>query len=113
MTEQLPSRWEGVEKRVPESLDDLHGPADGVLTLPPHLCWSGMREFNLDDYQDRLMCYQIVLTTGRRCDVEEFVNRGHLLSDWSDLRRLFASRLSRAWEEALPTLRPATVRRAV
>jgi len=30
----LPSRFEGYEIRLPQSLDDLKGPAEGVLELP-------------------------------------------------------------------------------
>ncbi|MQA24445.1 MAG: hypothetical protein GEU94_03010 [Micromonosporaceae bacterium] len=106
-SEELPSRWEGVEKRVPARLEDLRGPSDGILALPLHLAWSGMTEFDLGDYRERLMCYQIVLINGQRQDAERYLDPDHLVSGWPDLRRLFAVQLSRAWEDRLPELRPA------
>ncbi|MEV4012920.1 hypothetical protein AB0J35_20675 [Nonomuraea angiospora] len=43
----LPSIYEGLEEKIPYSLDDLHGPAEGVVALPTHLAWSGLTEFDL------------------------------------------------------------------
>lgn len=105
MTQQLPSRWEGVEKRVPERLEDLHGPADGRLALPLHLAWSGMREFDLSTYRHRLSAYHIVVVEAmRRQDAEEYLNADHLVEAWPDLRRLIHPRLRQAWESSLPQL---------
>lgn len=33
---------EKFRRRLPESLDELQGPAHGVVELPPHMAWSGM-----------------------------------------------------------------------
>lgn len=38
---------EEFRRRLPESLDELHGPAQGVVDLPPHLAWSGMTSDDL------------------------------------------------------------------
>jgi hypothetical protein len=49
---------------VAESLDELCGPAHGVLELPQELAWSGRRRFDLDDDYDRAAAYKIVLEEG-------------------------------------------------
>ena len=36
---RLPSRWAGVEAKLPPVLDQLVGPADGVVELPLDLAW--------------------------------------------------------------------------
>ena len=44
MTDRL-RRGQGgaMARRLPESLDDLHGPEQGVVVLPRHLCPPGLR----------------------------------------------------------------------
>lgn len=44
---RLPSRWAGVEAKLPPALDQLAGPADGVVELPLDLAWSGDRTSSL------------------------------------------------------------------
>ena len=34
---------------VPDSLGELTGPASGVVELPTHLAWSGLRVYDLGD----------------------------------------------------------------
>lgn len=111
MSEQLPSRWHGITERIPDRLEDLRGPTHGTLALPLRLAWSGMTVFDLGDSRERLMCYQIVLTTGGRQDAEEYLNPDHLVADWSDLRRLFHRRLSGAWEATMPALASSVAHR--
>lgn len=36
----LPSRWDAYARRLPSSLEDLRGPAAGVVELPLHVAWS-------------------------------------------------------------------------
>jgi hypothetical protein len=38
--QKLPSRWAGVEAKLPPTLHDLSGPASGVVELPIDLAWS-------------------------------------------------------------------------
>ena len=64
----------GLAGRLPTSLDELHGPEQGVIVLPRHLAWPGMREFDLSDDRLRRSLYGIVLTQGRRNDMARFVN---------------------------------------
>ncbi|WP_084961497.1 hypothetical protein [Thermoactinospora rubra] len=100
----LPSWWEGAEKRVPESLDDLHGPAEGVVDLPIEVAWSGLTSFDVSDPRLRLSMYHLVIAVGRRVDVERFLCAEHVRNDWPLLRRLIPRPLCRIWEERFPTL---------
>lgn len=97
----LPSRWEGVEDRVPDSLDDLHGPAEGTVALPLHLAWSGLREYNVSDPRLRMSMYRTVITGGGRSDAEAFLNAHHLAADWPLLRKGIGPSFRKAWERIL------------
>jgi len=55
-------RYQG---RLPDSLDDLAGPAHGTVQLPLHIAWPGMTEFDLDRPKHCAMMYHIVLTEGQ------------------------------------------------
>jgi hypothetical protein len=46
-TVRLPSRLIGVEKRIPQGLASLRGPAEGRVSLPVRLAWSGPSEFDV------------------------------------------------------------------
>ena len=61
-------------RRLPERIDDLRGPAKGVIMLPRHLSWPGMRECDVTDDATRRNMYGIVLTQGQRNDVARFLN---------------------------------------
>ena len=50
---------------LPLRLDELRGPVRGVIVLPRHLSWPGMREFDLSDDGIRRSMYGIVLTQGQ------------------------------------------------
>ncbi|MGI5283344.1 hypothetical protein ACQEVF_08425 [Nonomuraea polychroma] len=101
----LPSRYEGLEEKVPDSLDDLHGPAEGVVPLPPHLAWSGLTEFDLSKPGIRMEMYRTVITTGRRVDYELYLNADHLVADWPMLRKGLGPGYRHAWEKKLPLRR--------
>lgn len=75
--------------RLPERIEDLRGPARGVIMLPRHLSWPGMRECDVTDDEIRRSMYGIVLTQGRRNDVARFLNPQLLREDWP----LLAARL--------------------
>ncbi|SFI43519.1 hypothetical protein SAMN05216275_103156 [Streptosporangium canum] len=100
----LPSRWDGVERRVPDSLADLRGPATGVVTLPVHLGWSGLTEFDLLDPLLRMSLYRAVITGGGRSDAESYLNAGLLVADWPTLRRGLGPGYRRAWEGKIAAL---------
>ncbi len=87
--------------RLPASLDDLHGPEQGVVVLPRHLAPPGLREFDLSDGGLRRSLYGIVLTQGRRNDLARFVNARLLVEDWPTLRASLDPKIRRGCERWL------------
>jgi hypothetical protein len=81
--------------RLPGRLEELRGPVRGVIVLPRHLSWPGMREFDLSDDGVRRSMYGVVLTQGRRNDVARFLNPGLLRDDWPLIRASLDPRLRR------------------
>ncbi len=96
----LPGR-SGVAGRLPASLDELHGPEQGVVVLPRHLAWPGLREFDLSDDRLRRSLYGIVLTQGRRNDMARFVNARLLRADWPLLRISLDPKVRKSCERRL------------
>src|SRR5436309_11812961 len=84
------ARRRGLAARIPERLAELRGPALGVVVLPMHLTWHGLREFDVSDTPSRLRLYTIVLSKGKRTDIARFVHPGLLRRDWPQLRGLVA-----------------------
>ena len=72
--------------RLPEGIDELRGPAKGVIVLPRHLAFPGIREWDVADDASRRTMYGIVLTQGQRNDVARFLNPGLLRADWPLIR---------------------------
>jgi hypothetical protein len=101
----LLGRRGGPAARLPDRIEELRGPARGVVRLPRHLTWPGAREFDLADSQVRCSLYGIVLTQGRRDDMARFLNAGLLLQDWPVLRGRLDPRLRR-WCERRFRLAP-------
>jgi hypothetical protein len=97
----------GQAGRLPDRLDDLHGPWQGTVVLPAHLTWYGVREFDVADERPRLLLYSIVIRKGRPNDLARFVNRHRLRDDWPQLRLLVDSKTRRAFERKLGLPRPA------
>ena len=85
----------GPAGRLPERIEELRGPARGVVRLPRHLTWPGTREFDLADRPVRCSLYGILLTQGRRDDMARFLNAGLLRQDWPVLRGRLDPRLRR------------------
>ncbi len=104
---ELPSRREGVVRRLPESLGQLAGPESGQVALPVRLAWSGRREFDVANPKQRLTLYRLLLDCGQRSDFIEFMNAWLLREDWPRIRRLTARRLIALWERRLPDLADA------
>jgi len=96
----------GLARRLPHRLDELRGPVKGVIVLPRHLSWPGMREFDVTDDRTRRSMYGIVLTQGRRNDVARFLNAGLLIQDWPLIRAALDPKLRR-WCERRFQLRAA------
>jgi hypothetical protein len=83
---------------LPQRLEELRGPAAGVVVLPRHLTWPGMREFDVSDGSTRRSLYGIVLTQGRHNDVARFLNARLLVQDWPLIRSSLDPKLRRRCE---------------
>jgi len=94
-------RRSGAAGRLPASLDELHGPEQGVVVLPRYLAWPGLREFDLSDDRLRRSLYGIVLTQGRRNDMARFVNARLLRADWPLLRISLDPKVRKSCERRL------------
>jgi hypothetical protein len=97
LADLLPGRF-GRSGRLPGQIEHLRGPASGVVTLPRHLSWPGMREFHVSDDQARRAMYGIVLTQGTHNDVARFLNAELLRRDWPLIRTSLDPKLRRACE---------------
>jgi hypothetical protein len=90
---------------VPASLDDLRGPASGVVELPVRLYWSaGSRRFDLaDPHQAADLCEAVLDAAATAADITAYLNAGLLIRAWPVLG---VSRARRdAWENRFPVLR--------
>jgi hypothetical protein len=94
----------GIASRLPGRLEDLRGPARGVIVLPRHLSWPGMREFDVTDDMTRRSMYGIVLTQGQRNDIARFLNAGLLRKDWPLIRASLDPKLRRWCERRFVVL---------
>ena len=93
--------------RLPDRIDDLHGPWQGIVVLPVHLTWHGLREFDVARTKPRLLLYSIVISQGRPNDLARFVNPMRLRDDWPQLRMLVSSGMRRACERKLGLRMPS------
>jgi hypothetical protein len=101
--QQLPSRWASVPKRLPASLDALTGPAGGVVVLPFDLAWSGDRNFDLSNPDDRYLYHMTVLTAAITPQhYTEWLNADLLRSEWG--RLVLPPRLRDIWQQRFPEL---------
>jgi hypothetical protein len=87
--------------QLPDRLDELRGPWQGIVVLPAYLSWHGAREFDVAIEKPRLLMYSIVISQGRRSELARFVNARRLSEDWPQLRLLVSSRTRRSWERKL------------
>ncbi|OEU90133.1 transcriptional regulator [Streptomyces abyssalis] len=94
-------------RRRPADLSELEGPAHGSVSLPLHLAWSSLTEFDLDQPRLRMSCYRIVLAEGMHEDLVRYLNRDLLTSMWPVLRTLISRDIREVWESAFTELRPS------
>ena len=94
----------GLAGRLPGRIEELRGPVRGIIVLPRHLSWPGLRECDVTDDSTRRSMYGIVLTQGRRNDVARFLNARLLVQDWPLIRNSLDPRLRR-WCERRFALR--------
>ena len=97
----LAAGFTSAARRLPDRIEDLHGPWQGTVVLPVHLTWHELREFDVARQKPRLLLYSIVISQGRRNDVARFLNPQRLRDDWPQLRPLVSARMRRALERKL------------
>lgn len=68
-----------------------------IVHLPLHLKWSGPRDYDLSDPQQRKRVYEIVLREGRAEDVRRFVDPDELFRVWDEI--VLPDNVRRAWAD--------------
>lgn len=88
---------------IPESLQDLQGPREGVVHLPLHLDWTPSNTYDLANPVRLRTMYVTVLREAKdEKDVIDYVDFDLLQLHWADLR---LPRFTReAWKSAHPSL---------
>ncbi|MEU4098716.1 hypothetical protein [Streptomyces sp. NPDC026673] len=102
--EDLALYREKFRRRLPASLDELRGPAHGVVDLPLHVAWSGMTSYDLGKPRQRMGLYRTVLHEGLHDDLPRYLNRDLLVQMWPVLRGLVGRTVRAVWEETFPQL---------
>ncbi|WLQ36903.1 hypothetical protein P8A18_27260 [Streptomyces castrisilvae] len=102
--EDLALYREKFRRRLPETLDELHGPVRGVVQLPSHVAWSGMTSYDMGKPRQRMGLYRTVLHEGLRDDLAKYINRDLLLQMWPVLRTLVGRTVRSVWEDSFPQL---------
>jgi hypothetical protein len=101
------AEFSGNGGQLPARLDDLHGPWQGVVSLPIHLSWYGHREFDVSVQGTRLQLYSTLLSQGRQVDLVRLINAQRLSEDWPQLRVLVSRKVRRTCERKLGLRAPA------
>ncbi|WP_284987866.1 MULTISPECIES: transcriptional regulator [unclassified Arthrobacter] len=91
-----------VPYEIPDSFNDLQGPADGLLTLPLHVYWGPVTVCDLSQPEDVIKAYQAVLRVGTRKDQANLLNGGLLCRIWPQL--MLPVRCRKLWEGRFPHL---------
>ncbi|MFJ3799976.1 hypothetical protein ACIPSJ_27305 [Streptomyces sp. NPDC090088] len=91
-------------RRLPDTLEALTGPEHGLVDLPLHIAWSGLRTYDLDQPRLRMSLYRTVLAEGQRDDITRFLNRDLLLAQWPTMRTMISRPVREVWETAFPEL---------
>jgi len=91
---------------VPDTLGELAGPASGVVELPTHLAWSGLRVYDLGDERQLGLLYETVIRESMDiAEVDRYLNAAVLRRVWP--RLWLPVRVRRAWEQRFPSLTQA------
>ncbi|MGW1047506.1 hypothetical protein [Streptomyces sp. NPDC002547] len=99
---------EKFRRRLPQSLDELRGPTQGVVDLPLHMAWSGMTSYDMDKPRQRMGLYRTVPHEGLRDDLPRYLNQDLLLQMWPVLRTLVGRTVRTVWEDAFSPLASRT-----
>jgi hypothetical protein len=93
---------------VVDHLDQLHGPAGGVVELSHSVLWApGGGRVDLDQPGGVGLAYRAVLAEGAVEDLVHVLNPDRLIEAWPEL--MLPRRVREMWESRFPELRAATV----
>lgn len=87
---------------APARLEELQGPASGLVQLPPWVYWGPNPTVNLDVEGDVIMAYQATIQEGRTVDQVQILNRDRLVAMWPKLS--MPPRVRELWENRFPEL---------
>lgn len=102
---QKPVRFQDVKPYgIPSSLDDLHGPSSGRLSLPKSIFWApGGGEIDLSTEGGIKLAYQAVISEGKPDEQCRLLNKQVLLAVWPRLS--IPAKAARLWQTRFPELR--------
>ena len=88
---------------VIQDLDDLRGPATGMLELPQMIHWGPIKVCDVSDGGHRRIAYQEILREAANGDdLASLLNKDLLIQDWPLL--MLPLRLRAGWEKVHPDL---------
>ncbi|MEV7661413.1 hypothetical protein [Paenarthrobacter sp. NPDC089316] len=88
---------------VPDSLEDLKGPASGTVQLPIHLDWGPERRYDVADDASCRSLYQLTLqNSGSTEEMSGIINAGRLTTLWPSMR--LPDRCRQLWNDAFAQL---------
>ena len=91
---------------IVDDLDQLRGPAGGVVELSHSVLWApGGPHVDLDEPGGRGLAYRAVLAEGTVEDLVQILNRDQLIVAWPEL--MLPRRVRTMWEARFPELQPA------
>jgi hypothetical protein len=88
--------------QIPDSLDDLRGPQDGVITLPVHVNAGPDRRVDLSTASGRYKAVTSLLEEGTVADQVALLNADLVRRVWPELR--LPPRCRELWETRFPEL---------
>lgn len=88
---------------APLQLEDLLGPAEGVLRLPRWVYWGPQSVFDLSEVGHVQTAYQALVRVGAVEDQVQFLNEAVLVAAWP--RLVLPLRCRQLWESRFPQLR--------
>lgn len=89
---------------IPDNLEQLHGPAGGMMRLPSSIHWArkGGSTVDLSTPGGRSIAYGAAMGEGTLEQVCRIINRQHLVCDWATIPK--ALRMTALWEDRFPEL---------
>ena len=91
----------GPASRLPAKIDELAGPASGVVMLPMHLSLPGLRECDISEDSTRRSMYGLLLSQGKHNDIVRFINATLLVADWPSIAGSLEPKLRMCCERRL------------